>query len=85
MLAAQEGWRVHHMDVKSSFLNHDLKEDVYVRQPSGFTSPGKEDKVFRLRKAPPVQGPLRLAAGTAGLEREAGRDSQVAGVPVERS
>jgi hypothetical protein len=25
-LAAQEGWRVHHMDVKSTFLNGDLKE-----------------------------------------------------------
>ena len=30
-LAAQEGWQVHHMDVKSSFLNGDLKEEVYVR------------------------------------------------------
>ena len=28
-LAAQEGWRVHHIDVKSAFLNGDLKE-VYV-------------------------------------------------------
>jgi hypothetical protein len=24
-LAAQEGWKVHHMDVKSAFLNGDLK------------------------------------------------------------
>jgi hypothetical protein len=30
-LAAQEGWRVHHMDVKSEFLNGDLKEEVYLQ------------------------------------------------------
>jgi hypothetical protein len=32
-LAADEGWRVHHMYMKSAFLNDDLKEKVYVRQP----------------------------------------------------
>jgi hypothetical protein len=50
-LATQEGWRVHHMDVKSAFLNGDLKEEVYVHQPPGFAIPGKEGKVLRLRKA----------------------------------
>ena len=49
-LAAQEGWRVHRMDVKSAFLNGDLKE-VYVHQPPGFVIPGKENKVLRQRKA----------------------------------
>jgi hypothetical protein len=49
-LAAQEGWRVHHLYVKSAFLNGDLKEEVYVHQPPGFTIPGKEGKVLRLRK-----------------------------------
>lgn len=50
-LAAQEGWGVHHMDVKSAFLNADLKEEVYVWQPPGFAVPGEEGKVYRLRKA----------------------------------
>jgi hypothetical protein len=50
-LAAQEGWCVHLMDVKSVFLNGDLNEEVYVHQPSGFAIPDKEGKVLRLRKA----------------------------------
>ena len=50
-LAAQEGWPVHHMDMKSAFLNGDLKEEVYVRQPPGFAVAGEEDKVYRLHKA----------------------------------
>ena len=50
-LAAQEGWRVHHMDVKSAFLNDDLKEEVYVRQQPGFAIAGEEGKVYRLKKA----------------------------------
>jgi hypothetical protein len=39
------------MDVKSTFLNGDLKEEVYVHHLLGFTIPGKESKVLRLRKA----------------------------------
>jgi hypothetical protein len=50
-LAAQEGWRVHHMDVKSAFLNDDLNEEVYVHQLLGFAIPDKEGKMLRLRKA----------------------------------
>jgi hypothetical protein len=50
-LAAQEGWTVHHMDVKSAFLNGDLKEEVYVKQPPGFVILREEGKVLRLRKA----------------------------------
>jgi hypothetical protein len=50
-LSAQKGWHVHHMDVKSAFLNDDLKEEVYVHQTPGFVIPGKDGKVLRLRKA----------------------------------
>jgi hypothetical protein len=39
------------MNVKSVFLNDDLKEEVYVHQPPGFAIPDKEGKVLRLRKA----------------------------------
>jgi hypothetical protein len=51
VLVVQEGWHVHHMDIKSVFTNDDLKEEVCVHQPSGFVIPGKEGKVLRLCKA----------------------------------
>lgn len=50
-LAAQEGWEVHHMDVKSAFLNGELQEDVYVCQAPGYEEEGKEYKVLKLQKA----------------------------------
>jgi hypothetical protein len=50
-LAAHEGWEVHHMDVKSAFLNGDLQEEVYVEQPMSFIVAGKEHKVLKLKKA----------------------------------
>ena len=39
------------MDMKSAFLNGDLKEEVYVCQPPGYAVAGEEGKVYRLRKA----------------------------------
>ncbi|CAM8999306.1 unnamed protein product [Rhodiola kirilowii] len=50
-LAAHEGWRLHHLDVKSAFLNGDLGEEVYVSQPPGFIVKGSEHKVLKLHKA----------------------------------
>jgi hypothetical protein len=50
-LAAHEGWEIHHMDVKSAFLNGDIEEEVYVSQPDGFVTKGEEHKVLKLHKA----------------------------------
>ncbi|KAL5224135.1 hypothetical protein ABZP36_010774 [Zizania latifolia] len=50
-LAAQEAWPVHHMDVKPTFHNGELVEEVYIRQPPSFIIDGHEDKVLRLDKA----------------------------------
>nr|GFB29941.1 Gag-Pol polyprotein [Tanacetum cinerariifolium] len=39
------------MDVKTTFLNGPLKEEVYVAQPDGFVDPDHPEKVYRPRKA----------------------------------
>nr|GEX07798.1 hypothetical protein [Tanacetum cinerariifolium] len=39
------------MDMKTTFLNGPLKEEVYVAQPNGFANPNHPEKVYRLKKA----------------------------------
>nr|GEX47767.1 copia protein [Tanacetum cinerariifolium] len=41
---------VYQMDVKTSFLNGELKEEVYVSQSEGFVDPKRPNHVYRLKK-----------------------------------
>ena len=50
-MAAQFKWKLHHLDVKSAFLNGYIEEDIYVDQPEGFIKREKENYVLKLRKA----------------------------------
>ena len=50
-IAAQKGWKVYQLDVKSAFLNGFLEEEIYVEQPEGFVVKGQEDDVYLLKKA----------------------------------
>ena len=50
-LAASHGLLVHQMDVKTAFLNGELKEEIYMDQPDGFVVPGQEGKVCKLLKS----------------------------------
>eukprot|EP00253_Pinus_taeda_P032282 PITA_32282 len=50
-IAAQNKWKVYQMDVKSTFLNGVLIEEVYIEQPLGYVKKGQEHKVCKLKKA----------------------------------
>nr|GFC83228.1 putative Gag-Pol polyprotein [Tanacetum cinerariifolium] len=39
------------MDVKTAFLNSNLREEVYVSQPDGFVDTDKPNHVYKLKKA----------------------------------
>nr|GEZ15546.1 retrovirus-related Pol polyprotein from transposon TNT 1-94 [Tanacetum cinerariifolium] len=49
--AASKNMTIYQMDVKTVFLNGELKEEVYVSQPEGFVDPDHPTHVYRLKKA----------------------------------
>lgn len=49
-LAIFKIFKVYQMDVKSSFLNGKLEDEVYVEKPNGFQLGGDPDLVCRLKK-----------------------------------
>jgi hypothetical protein len=50
-LAAQRGWTIYQLDVKSAFLYGELNEEIFVDQPCGYVQKGNEHKVYKLKKA----------------------------------
>ncbi|KAL3511542.1 hypothetical protein ACH5RR_024259 [Cinchona calisaya] len=48
-VAASRRWSLFQLDVKNSFLNGDLIEDVYMKPPHGYSHP--QNKVCKLRRA----------------------------------
>ncbi|GKE78622.1 retrovirus-related pol polyprotein from transposon TNT 1-94 [Tanacetum coccineum] len=42
---------VYQMDVKTAFLNGNLREEVYVSQPDGFMDKDNPNHVYKLKKA----------------------------------
>nr|GFB99374.1 retrovirus-related Pol polyprotein from transposon TNT 1-94 [Tanacetum cinerariifolium] len=49
--AAHKTMVVYQMDVKTAFLNGNLREDVYVSQSDGFVDPDNPNHVYKLKKA----------------------------------
>ncbi|CAM9971317.1 unnamed protein product [Discosporangium mesarthrocarpum] len=52
-LAAENNWDLVHLDVKTAFLQSELNEEIYVRQPRGFEkhSPSRAPYACRLRRS----------------------------------
>jgi hypothetical protein len=48
-IAAEMGWRIHQMNVKTSFLNGFIEEEVYIEQPQGFEVCERESHVCIMR------------------------------------
>jgi len=51
LLVATMGWNIHQMDVKTTFLNVTINEEVYIEQPQGFEINQRETHVCRLKKS----------------------------------
>nr|GFC11225.1 retrovirus-related Pol polyprotein from transposon TNT 1-94 [Tanacetum cinerariifolium] len=49
--ATHKNMVVYQMDVKTEFLNGNLREDIYVSQPDGFVDPDNANHVYKLKKA----------------------------------
>ncbi|GJS20335.1 retrovirus-related pol polyprotein from transposon TNT 1-94, partial [Tanacetum coccineum] len=49
--SAHKNMVVYQMDVKTAFLNGNLREEVYVSQPDGFVDPDNPNHVYKLKKA----------------------------------
>ena len=50
-LVAHFDFDLHQMDLKTTFLNGNLEEKVYTKQPEGFSSSEGEHLVFKINKS----------------------------------
>jgi hypothetical protein len=50
-IVAELGWQIHQMDVKTTFLNGLIEEEIYIEQPEGFEGHSKASHICRLRRA----------------------------------
>ena len=49
-LAAKTEWKLHQMDVKTTFRNGVIEEEVYIEQPQGFEVEDRRTRFYTLKK-----------------------------------
>jgi hypothetical protein len=50
-IVAKMKWKLHQMDVKTTFLNGVIEEEVYIEKPQGFEVEDRNTHVYRLKKS----------------------------------
>ena len=50
-IVAHHDYELEQLDVKTTFLNGELEEEIYMEQPEGFVDPEKKDLIFKLKRS----------------------------------
>ncbi|GJZ18316.1 zinc finger, CCHC-type containing protein, partial [Tanacetum coccineum] len=70
---------IHQMDVKTTFFNGDLEEEIYMNQPQGFIMPGNENKerIKKTKRSKNDQKPTRNESDKSNSEESAKDQSRI--------
>jgi hypothetical protein len=47
-VTTEMGWKIHQLDLKTTFINGIIEEELYIEQPEGFEVQGRDSHVCRL-------------------------------------
>ena len=67
-LAAEHRLQLHQLDVANAFLNGNLKEQIYTKQPEQFKVKGNEHLVCKLKRS--IYGLKQLRCWSEALDKE---------------